>query len=211
MKKNLHFIYQLLIIIPVFLSILVNLFWDHEKGLVFTWNIFSYFTFQSNLMVVIILILNLVYRNQTPVWLTALKSGVLIWILTTGLVYHFLLSSSSTHVGIFVWTNLILHYFSPLGMVLNWLIFEEKGQNRHSWNWIWIGYPVVYAIGAQIRGLIDSWYPYWFMNPRVPFEMSKGAGNIGVVALVVVILCVIFSIIGHLIVLTDRGLKKIKA
>ncbi|HNZ28219.1 MAG TPA: Pr6Pr family membrane protein, partial [Spirochaetota bacterium] len=63
--------------------------------------------------------------------MNALKSCALLWILITGLVFHFMLSKFHKPEGIFAYSNFILHYASPVGMLLNWLIFEKKGGYKY--------------------------------------------------------------------------------
>jgi hypothetical protein len=171
-------------------------------------NLLSYFTIQSNLIVGSALAFNVYYRSETPQWLNILKSGALIWILVTGLVFHFLLSQLYHPVGIPAYSNIILHYIVPAAVLFNWIIFEIKGTLRHSFTFIWIGYPSVYALLSLLRGLADGFYPYWFVNPWKPYP--DGAGSLLNVVIVVIVLAVIFSIIGNLLVLLDRFMKKIQ-
>jgi len=206
MKKKFHIVFQLLISLSAFAGVIIEIVFQQgpHTGL----NILSYFTIQSNLIVATAFAFNVYFRSETPAWVNILKSGALIWILVTGLVFHFLLSQLYNPVGIPAYSNIILHYIVPIAVLLNWIIFENKGALRHSFTFIWIGYPSVYAFLSLLRGMVDGFYPYWFVNPGKPYP--DGAGSLLNVLIVVIILAVIFSIIGNLLVLLDRFFKKIQ-
>ncbi len=204
MKKNFHLIFQLFIISAAVTAVCVEIIL--QKGPNTGLNLLSYFTIQSNIIVAVTLALNVYYRTNTPGWLIVLKSGAAIWILVTGLVFHFLLSQVYHPVGIFMFSNILLHYVVPIGVQLNWLIFEEKGTYRHRFTFIWIGYPTIYAFASLFRAKIDGFYPYWFVNPTKNYP--DGAGSFVNVLIVIFVLAVVFSIIGNLLVLIDRQLRK---
>ena len=205
MKKNIHILFQFTIIIMAISAVVIEIVF--QKGPNSGLNILSYFTIQSNLIVAVALALNIFYRSDTPGWLSILKSGAAIWILVTGLVFHFLLSQVYHPVGILLVSNIMLHYLVPIGVQLNWLIFEKKGTYRHQYTFIWIGYPTVFAFASLLRAKIDGFYPYWFINPTK--NHPDGAGSLVNVLIVIIVLALVFSIIGNLIVLIDRQLKKI--
>lgn len=205
MKKSIHILFRILISVSAFTAVVLEIIFQQgpNAGL----NVLSYFTIQSNLIVAFALTLSVYYKNETPVWLNILKSGALIWILVTGLVFHFLLSMLYHPVGIPAYSNIILHYIVPASVLINWLIFEEKGSLKHSFTLIWIGYPVLFAFASMLRGRLDGFYPYWFVNPSKPYP--DGAGSFVNVLIIIIVLAVVFSVIGNLIVLLDRVLKKI--
>jgi hypothetical protein len=146
------------------------------------------------------------YGKDSPHWLSVLKSGALLWILVTGLVFHFMLSHLYHPSGILLFSNIILHYFVPSGMLINWLIFEEKGTFRHKYTFLWIAYPCIFTVLSLIRGRIDGFYPYWFVNPVQ--EFPQGAGSLFNVMIVVIILSAVFAAAGNLIVFLDKYLGK---
>ena len=204
MKKQIHLLFQLIIICAAAAGVVLQIIF--QKGPNSGLNLLSYFTIQSNLIVAVTLSLNIYYRTNPPEWLTVLKSGAAIWILVTGLVFHFLLSQVYHPVGILMFSNILLHYIVPVGVQLNWLIFEVKGTYRHKFTFIWIAYPTLYAFISLLRAKIDGFYPYWFLNPTKNYP--DGAGSFVNVLIVIALLALVFSIIGNLIVLIDRYLKK---
>jgi hypothetical protein len=132
------------------------------------WNIFSYYTLQSNLLAAAALLPGIRLRlsgKPEPPALVIFKSGALLWILVTGIVYNVLLSGLWSSEGAMVYVNLTLHYFTPLGMLLNWILFEKKGQLQPAYLLAWMSYPLLYMLGSWIRGALTGFYPYWFLNP----------------------------------------------
>ncbi len=204
MKKKSHIIFQILLVSAAAAGVGLEIFFQTGPNSGF--NLLSYFTIQSNLIVAVTLALNIFYRNDVPGWLKVLKSGAAIWILVTGLVFHFLLSQIYHPAGILMFSNILLHYIVPIGVQLNWLIFEEKDTYRHKFTFIWIGYPTLYAFASLLRAKIDGFYPYWFINPTKNYP--DGAGSFTNVLIVIAVLAVVFSFIGNLLVLLDRRMKK---
>jgi len=153
------------------------------KNLAGAFNLFSYFTIQSNLIVGIVLLAS----TLTP----SLRSDSLLraatfWILITGIVFNVLLSKVYHPTGLAAVISVVHHTATPLAMLANWIFFEEKGRTRMRDIGLWLAYPVVYLTGSMVRGLIDGFYPYWFINPTRPFP--DGAGSwLGVGAAVAVI------------------------
>jgi hypothetical protein len=204
MKKQIHLLFQLIIVCAALAGVVLQIIF--QKGPNSGLNLLSYFTIQSNLVVALALSLNIYYRTNPPGWLAVLKSGAAIWILVTGLVFHFLLSQVYHPVGILMFANILLHYIVPAGAQINWLIFEVKGTYRHKFTFIWIAYPTLYAFISLLRAKIDGFYPYWFLNPIKNYP--DGAGSFVNVLIVIALLALVFSIIGNLIVLIDRRLRK---
>ncbi|MCZ2835989.1 Pr6Pr family membrane protein [Modestobacter sp. VKM Ac-2985] len=126
----------------------------------------SLFTVCSNLLVL---------AAATSLALDPVRSGrlwrvllldALLAITVTGLVFSVLLSPTVDPAGVTVWTNLVLHYLSPLAMVVGWLVFGPRPRitgGTVAWAMLfpvgWIGWTMWH--GAQSR-----WYPYFFLNAR---------------------------------------------
>lgn len=203
MKKNIHIIYQIifaaLALFGVFVEVVIR------SGIIKGANMMSYFTIQSNLIIAVTYILNIIFYKKDFQWINALKSCSLLWILITGLVFHFMLSKFHKPEGIFAYSNFILHYASPVGMLLNWLIFEKKGGYKYRYFLYWVAYPIFYVIVSQFRALIDGFYPYWFVNPTKPYPDGAGSGLN--VVIITAVLAVIFCVIGAILVFFDNRLK----
>jgi hypothetical protein len=168
-------------------------------------NTFSYYTIQSNLLVAAAMLLGMHCRLAgfpEPKVVVVFKSGALLWILVTGIVFSLLLADRWQPQGAMAYVNLTLHYATPAGMVLNWVLFERKGQYQLAYLLPWLAYPLAYALGSLIRGALTGIYPYWFLNPSAPYP--RGTGSIASMFVVVGVITLGFLLIGLLILLFDR-------
>jgi len=203
MKRNIHIIYQIVMIVLALFGVIVEVV--IRSGISKGANMLSYFTIQSNLIIAATYILNIIFYKKNVQWMNALKSCALLWILITGVVFHFMLSKFYKPEGVFAYSNFILHYVSPVGMLLNWLVFEEKGGYKYRYFLFWVAYPILYVIVSQFRALIDGFYPYWFVNPTKPYPDGAGSGLN--VVIITAVLAVVFCAIGAVLVFIDNRLK----
>ncbi|HNZ28100.1 MAG TPA: Pr6Pr family membrane protein [Spirochaetota bacterium] len=203
MKKNIHIIYQVVFAALALFGVIVEVV--IRAGISKGANMLSYFTIQSNLIIAATYILNMITSGKNVQWMSALKSCALLWILITGVVFHFMLSKFYKPEGIFAYSNFILHYVTPVGMLLNWLIFEEKGRFKYSFSIFWVLYPILYVIISQFRAILDGFYPYWFINPTKPYPDGAGSGLN--VVIITAVLAVVFCVIGVILVFIDNRLK----
>ena len=202
-RKGLAITFQSLVLLLAVLGVAILMF--NSRSIPDGLSLLSYFTIQSNLLVAVALALGirgLAQDREDPVLLVVFKSGAVLWILVTGIVYHVLLSGLWHPGGLTAFANLALHTFTPLGMVLNWLIFEKKGRYRYIFALYWLSYPFVYILGSWLRGWLTGFYPYWFFNPTRPYP--GGAGSLGTMLLIVAGLALGFYGLGLLIVLVDK-------
>lgn len=85
-------------------------------------------------------------------------------IVFVGLAYEILLSADHNPRGIFFFTNLLLHYVVPLGMLALWLTIVPKGRLRFASVLPWLVMPLVYFGYVLLRGALTGRYPYFFLN-----------------------------------------------
>jgi hypothetical protein len=202
-RDRLAVLFQGLIVFFSLSGVAVNL-WVASGGPE-PWNIFSYYTLQSNLLAAAALLPGLRLRlagKPEPPALVIFKSGALLWILVTGVIYNLLLAGRWQPEGAMVYVNLTLHYFTPLGMLLNWILFEEKGRLKPAYLLAWMAYPLLYMLGSWVRGALTGFYPYWFLNPSAPYP--RGAGSVGEMLVLVGVITLGFVLAGLLILLLDR-------
>lgn len=140
------------------------------------WRHFVYYTNQTNLMALLICLWMLCAailpsRKTPPPWLHA---GVSFYLLTTMLVYWFVLfQSSSLSFGKLtptLFAGYVLHALSPVLIFLDWVFFVPHGnlEIRHAFGWM--VYPFTYCFWIFLRAEIgprlseSSRYPYPFMD-----------------------------------------------
>lgn len=172
-------------------------------------NSFSYYTIQSNILVAVAMLLSawqMWTGREDGRGLMIFKNGAMLWILVTGIVYHLLLAGLWKFTGPMGYVNFSLHTATPVGMVLNWLLFEKKGRYRFDYILYWMTYPLAYLLFSWLRGWLTGIYPYWFLNPTAPYP--KGAGSLGIMLGVVSVLVAGFIILELLVFMADRLLGR---
>lgn len=125
---------------------------------------FSYFTIQSNLLVLasaVTLALN--PERDGPVW-RVLRLDALIGIAITGVVFVTVLSSQVQHSGWATVTNAGFHYFAPVWALLGWALFGPRPRitwRTVAWAFVW---PTLWIGYTLAHGAASNWYPYPFLN-----------------------------------------------
>jgi len=139
-----------------------------ESGLPFIWlNGFKYYTMQTNLMVSVWLILAIVWHNK-PESLKKitgpLKGAFTLFITTTFIFFAILLAPFYQPTGFAAFTNIVLHYFTPIAFIVDWILTETK--TKYKWNYLlyWTIYPLCYLLFAFIHGNFTGDYIYPFLN-----------------------------------------------
>ncbi|WP_291052011.1 Pr6Pr family membrane protein [Herbiconiux sp.] len=135
-----------------------------------TVNYFSYFTFQSNLLNVIVLGVSGVLLLRGHVvggFLSSIRATSTTYVVVSGIVFGLIVSQAgSHHYRIDVpWSSQILHFWIPSYMLLDWLI--GVGRRRLLWRVVPLVliFPVIWGVFTLIRGSIVRWYPYFFLDP----------------------------------------------
>lgn len=143
-------------------------------------NFFSFFTIESNLLTVVVMLIGavlLVTRTDSdPQWFTVLRGSVVTYMGVTGIVYNLLLRNIELPQGATLpWSNEILHVVAPILVVLDWLF--TPGRRPLPWRTLWVIviFPIVWVIYTLIRGPLTPneltgdpfWYPYPFLNPNL--------------------------------------------
>jgi hypothetical protein len=94
-----------------------------------------------------------------------------------GVVYHALLGDSAVDpqdIG-YEWPripNLVIHTWAPVAVVIDYFISIKSAVPK--WRkalWV-IVYPLVWLTFSIVRGLLDGWWPYWFINPNSEIGVS---------------------------------------
>lgn len=116
--------------------------------------------------------------------------------------YHIILSSGGEYSGIRIITNFSLHYLIPILVLLNWIIFEEKKWYSYKSIVFCLYFPIIYGAVSLIRGMIDGFYPYFFLNPTS--HIPNGIGSNTNVVFVIVGFTFVYYMLGFLLILSNR-------
>ena len=107
------------------------------------------------------------------------KYTVTVSLLVTMLIGHFMVFDAMFQGGHIVWHLVVLHYIIPVMVLLDWLLFDEKGRmpvwGPLSWVSLALGYLVFTMIGVGVFGLYMGGgttaeltpYPYVFLDPAI--------------------------------------------
>lgn len=128
---------------------------------------FSYFTILSNMMVAMWFAAHAFFpASRLPAWLRspAVKGALLVYITITGLIYHFMLRDAWPQSSVQHFGSILLHYVAPVWLVMDWILWDEKGLLEWIYSVLWLGFPLVYMIYILITGAFSRYYPYFFMD-----------------------------------------------
>lgn len=130
------------------------------------WRYLGYFTILSNLLVAVTMTrVARASAPQRPGPSASTLTGVTLTIAIVGIVYDQLLSGIAPAMGWTWWTaDRTLHYVIPASTVAWWLVFVPKTRLTFADPPRWLAFPVAYLCYALLRGGIDGWYPYFFID-----------------------------------------------
>jgi hypothetical protein len=125
------------------------------------WEMAGYFTVLTNALVAITFArIAATGRRGSAGW----HGGLLLWIVTVGLIDHALLARLWSPQGLGWWADQGLHSATPLMVLLWWLAFAPKSPFTRWHPLSWAAYPLAYAAYALLRGAITGLYPYPFID-----------------------------------------------
>jgi len=169
-------------------------------GPILEWfNSFKAFTMQTNLIVTIWFTLAIIWHNKPESLekITGLLKGAFtLYITITFVIFAILLQMFYRPTGWAAFSNLVLHYITPIAFIVDWILTENKVQ--YKWNYLpyWIIYPICYIVFAVIHGTITGNYLYYFFN-------ISALGILGFVMYVSIL--ILFGIVlGCLYIATNR-------
>jgi hypothetical protein len=159
------------------------------------WRYVGYFTILSNLLVVLALVAwALGAHGAVTKFLRRVdaQTAVAVAIMIVAVVYHLLLRNLWQPQGWQWLADQLLHTVMPLLFVLHWWFAVPKATLRFRHVLMCLPYPVAYAVYAVVRGAVDGWYPYPFVDvttlgyPRVAVNACGLLAAFVIVAFVLV-------------------------
>lgn len=137
---------------------------------VYGWNLFSYFTVDSNLIAAVVFVLAAVAilrKKPFGAWFRYLRGGAVLYMIITGIVYALLLQNNpdaNPTLG-FDWKNFVLHQLGPIFILAWWLLWpSSKAISPREALW-WLVFPAIWIVYILARASVTGWYPYPFLNP----------------------------------------------
>jgi hypothetical protein len=144
------------------------------------WVLLRYFTIITNLLAAVVL--TGIALGKSAFSSPVLLGGLTMSMVFVGLIYVLFLRGLLELSGGAKLADFILHYVSPILVLLFWLDFAPKGIQRNSNPLLWVIYPLAYGIYALTRGAVDGKYAYLFIDVT-QIGWLQAATNIMVMAL----------------------------
>lgn len=150
---------------------------------------FAYFSITSSIFAGFVLTiggLSLLQAKTEAERLHTFRLIATVSMIVVGVVYHALLGDGAVaaeDIG-YEWPvipNLVIHTYAPIAIAVDYLI-SIRGY-KPSWKkalWV-VVYPLTWLGFSLVRGLLDGWWPYWFINPG-----SEG-GVVGMITYILMI------------------------
>ena len=64
-----------------------------------------------------------------------------------------------------VWVDVVLHKIFPIVVVLDWILDPPMTRLTFRDALLWLVFPLAWIGLTLVRGAIDGWYPYPFLDP----------------------------------------------
>jgi hypothetical protein len=174
-------------------------------------NFFSYFTVQSAMACVVILLIAAVFAlvaPRDPAWLGIVRTLITVYVLVSGIVFGIIVAQASTRdyrVDV-PWSDTLLHFVVPALAAIAWTTDSVIAVNpRVPWSTVgWaLVYPAAWLVYTLIRGADVGWYPYFFLDE------SQVGGYLGV-ALYCLMVLAIFVVLTGILVVVNHALASRK-
>ncbi|UUL77662.1 Pr6Pr family membrane protein [Pseudarthrobacter sp. Fe7] len=132
--------------------------------------LFSEFTVQGNLVLALVLIVSgVLRRSRLPLWWDHFFGALVLYLVMTGIIYVVLVAPPGEPWWSWdlYWPQMAHHRLAPLVTALDWLLITRTV--RGTW-WrpvAWLAYPVAFLAFSWVRGGLDGWYVYDFLDPTL--------------------------------------------
>jgi len=165
-------------------------------------NFFSFFTIESNIFGIAVLLWGVLWPGKRPsLGRDLVRGAAVLYLAITGIVYGVLLAGYQEELQTTIpWVDTVLHKVMPLTMVFDWLVVPPSRNLRFRNALIWLAYPVAYVAYSLIRGPRVDWYPYPFLDPG----QTGGYAMVGAYIVGIAVAAVLFTL---LVVLIGRHVR----
>lgn len=133
------------------------------------WLLLGFYTILSNLLVACVLTAAAI-RPQGTITRFFLRSGVqtavAMSIIIVGLIYNVMLRQLWHPEHWQLVADVIVHDVMPVLYLVYWWLAVPKHELRWRQVLVWQSYPAAYFAYVLLRGAIDGWYPYPFLDVK---------------------------------------------
>ncbi len=180
-----------------------------QEGRFIPANFFSWLTIETNIAVVVLLLLGVVALVQGwEVKLASTRGMLLAIIMLVGIGnFVFLSGILDGNFSFGTFDSILLHYVVPCAMVGD-AFLTPLGKRLRFVKSLWWMLPVaVFLAYSYIRGAVVHWYPYPFLDPGVN-TLLRIAINIGELLVVLVMLITAVCYVSRFGASSEAGVKK---
>ena len=117
-------------------------------------NFFSFFTIQSNLIGLDVLLFLAIARTAPTPTVDRVRGAATVYLTITGIVYALLLSGDPAAVEATIRSSTVLHRVMPVMMVADWLLFPPSTRIPAGAAGWWLVYPLAWTAYTLVRGTI---------------------------------------------------------
>ncbi|USQ78547.1 Pr6Pr family membrane protein [Ornithinimicrobium faecis] len=125
---------------------------------------FCYFTIQSNLLVAISAAGLVLDPHRDGPWWRVVQADAVLGITLTGVVHFILLRPLLSLTGWPAVADTLLHLVVPALVISGWLLFGPRPRLDTRTVWRSLIWPIAWLIVTLILGAVRDWYPYPFLN-----------------------------------------------
>ena len=172
---------------------------------------FAYFSIQGTLICAVMLAVTGIRSFQglsDTKLITISRLSSTVYVVVIAVVYNALLRGLPGDVrdAGYNWPqvpNEIIHVWGPIFMLLDWLLVAGFSSIRlRAAFWVAV-YPLAWLVFSVVRGIIDGWWAYWFLDPT-------DKGGVGGMLTYVFGITVLMIGLGFVLSLFSRALKRIQ-
>ena len=117
-------------------------------------NYLSYFTIESNILAVFVLLVGAFRDPQSRTW-QSIRGAVTLYMVITGIIYAVLLANIDVNLND-AWINSALHRILPLVMLLDWVFFASRHRISEIRSLQWLLFPcLLYTSPSPRDGLLS--------------------------------------------------------
>ena len=178
--------------------VVVNAPSHNQTTLVATTRFLGYFTVLTNLLVALCLTFVLFSHGKLHRFFSrfSVQTAIAVYILIVGLGYNLLLRHLYRMEGLQSLANEVQHVVVPLLFTLYWIFCLPK--KKLSWmSFIpWLVYPFLFLVMALLRGAIDGFYPYPFLDVG-KLELATVLANAAGLLMMFIFVSLLFIIIAR--------------
>ena len=141
--------------------------------------LYSEFTVQGNLVLGLVLLASGIRpRSRLPRWWDHVFGALVLYLVMTGIIYIVLVAPPGEPWWSWdlYWPQMAHHRLAPLMVALDWLLVTRTIRGPWWRPLAWLGYPVAFLVFSWVRGGLDGWYVYDFLDPTLEGGWARVLG-----------------------------------